>query len=74
MSEQRSIDKATPAETMVYGPFKTNFIIDDFGWVQSKSEGGGMLKTQSVEAQLLLAILIELQEIRNWGVRQNVRE
>jgi len=38
------------------------FTIDTFGWVRATDEKGGYLKSQSVEAHLLLAILRELQK------------
>lgn len=38
------------------------FSIDNFGWVVSRDERGGTLKSQSVEAQLLFAILQRLPD------------
>ena len=40
------------------------FEIDDFHWVKAVDEDGGSIKTQSVEAHLMLAILNKLEEIR----------
>lgn len=38
------------------------FTIDNFGWVISRGSDGGTLKSQSVEAQLLYAILQRLPD------------
>lgn len=38
------------------------FSIDSFGWVVSRDKRGGTLKSQSVEAQLLYAILQRLPD------------
>lgn len=53
------------------------FSVNTFGWVIAREPNGGMLKTQSVEALLLLSILSELQamngyldSIQTWGVGQ----
>lgn len=38
------------------------FTIDNYGWVVSRDKNGGTLKSQSVEAQLLYAILQRLPD------------
>lgn len=38
------------------------FSIDNFGWIKSVGKDGGTLKSQSVEAQLLYAILLRLPD------------
>lgn len=42
------------------------FSVDKFGWVIATSEDRGTLRTQSVEAHLLLAILDELRDQKEW--------
>jgi hypothetical protein len=46
------------------------FSIDNFGWVKATGKDGGSVKSQSTEAQLMLAILIELRKLNDTnGVR-----
>jgi hypothetical protein len=44
--------------------FRRAFVVDHFGWVIARGTDGGSLKSQRVEAHLLLAILEEVQALR----------
>lgn len=43
-------------------PDEPKFTVDDFGWVTATQSDGGALRTQSVEAHLLYAILRHLEQ------------
>lgn len=60
-------------ETKVHETATHEFFVDRFSNVYSRSkDDSGRLKTQSVEALLLLDIAQTLADIRQWGVAQNL--
>lgn len=54
LSSEEERDRPSPEE-------KHTFSSDHFGWVIATGPNGGMLKSQSVEAHLLYAILRHLE-------------